>query len=175
MGLHRTQRLDCPPHLHRHIEIIYMVEGTGKVQIDQTEYIVSAGQIAITFPLQIHSYSDSNNLDSFLMLCDPDEFADLSEIFSTGRPTYPIIDVDKELTYALFEKALSVYQSDSKFKTEIAKGCLQVILSEALENLDMINHEPTDMTLVEKILNYCDNNYMQKISLVSCRAIKNVI
>lgn len=165
MGLHRTHRLDCPPHLHRHIELIYIVEGTCKIQVDQTEYIVSSGQATIIFPLQIHSYSESKDLDAFLVLCDPEEFADLAEIFSTGRPVCPIVDMDEDLVYAIFDKALTVYRSDSKYKTEIAKGCLQIVLSEILEKLDMVDHESTDMTIVEKTLNYCDNNYMQKISL----------
>ena len=165
MGLHRTSRLDCLPHLHRHIELVYIAEGTCRIQIDQTEYIVSAGQVAITFPLQIHSYSESNNLDTFLFLCDPDEFPDLEDYFSTKRPVCPIIDMDKDLMKTLFEKALTTYRGESKFKTEIAKGYLQVILSETLEKLNMINHEPTDMNIVERILEYCDNEYMNPISL----------
>ncbi|MBR5451813.1 MAG: AraC family transcriptional regulator [Clostridia bacterium] len=165
MGLHRTHRLDCPPHLHRHIELIYVVEGTSKVQIDQTEYIVSAGQFAITFPLQIHGYSDSNNLDSFLVLCDPDEFNDLSETFATGRPINPIIDLNDPLMIELFKKAIAEYHGDSKYKNEFIKGCIQVILSKVLEQIETADHEPTDMNIVEKILEYCDNEYMNPISL----------
>lgn len=165
MYINRNQRFGCLPHLHTHVELIYIAKGSSKVQIGQTEYIVGEGQIAIAFPLQIHGYQDLEDLEGYIIICDPNEFNDLAEVFSTGRPVNPIINIDNPLFLDLFQKAVSTFHGNSKYKNELSKGCVQVILAEVLEKIEMADHEPTDMNIVEKILEYCDNEYMNPISL----------
>ena len=165
MYINRNQRFGCLPHLHTHVELIYIAKGSSKVQIGQTEYIVGEGQIAIAFPLQIHGYQDLEDLEGYIIICDPNEFSDLAEVFSTGRPVNPIINIDNPLFLDLFQKAVSTFHGNSKYKNELSKGCVQVILAEVLEKIEMADHEPTDMNIVEKILEYCDNEYMNPISL----------
>lgn len=165
MYINRNKRFNCLSHLHTHVELIYLTKGSSKVQIGQTEYIVREGQIAIAFPLQIHGYQDLGELEGYLIICDPNEFSDLAEVFAKGRPVNPVIDIDNPLFLDLFQKAVSTFYSNSKYKNEIAKGCVQVLLSEVLEKLTLNDHEAADMTIVEKILEYCDNEYMNNISL----------
>ena len=46
-----------PPHLHSHIEIIYIEEGELYVTIDSTTKLMQKGDFAIAFPNRIHSYN----------------------------------------------------------------------------------------------------------------------
>lgn len=165
MMLKHTTAYSCIPHLHRYVEIVYIESGCTVAKIDQTEYRIREGHVAIAFPLQIHCYFDQTAVKGHLLICDPDEFPDLAEIFATRRPEYPICVAQDTNINKLFQAAVEAQKSDMAYKNEIVKGYVQIILSETLERLNLREHEPTDMNMVEKILNYCDNEYMHEISL----------
>lgn len=50
-----------PCHWHNEMELIYIKKGYGKVGIDLTDYTVSAGEIAIILPGQLHSIEQADD------------------------------------------------------------------------------------------------------------------
>jgi len=50
--------MEFPEHLHDHIEVLYVLEGSIVVQIMEKRQKLEAGDCAVIFPQQIHSYHD---------------------------------------------------------------------------------------------------------------------
>ncbi len=48
--------MDFPEHLHDHVEILFVLEGSIAVQIMEKEQELKTGDCAVIFPQQIHSY-----------------------------------------------------------------------------------------------------------------------
>ena len=46
------------PHIHSHLEMIFLTKGHSIVTSDQTEYCMKAGDCFLAFPNQIHFYHD---------------------------------------------------------------------------------------------------------------------
>lgn len=51
--------LEFPEHLHDHVEILYVMEGSIAVQIMEKRQELQKGDCAVIFPQQIHSYQAS--------------------------------------------------------------------------------------------------------------------
>ena len=46
------------PHLHKHIEIVYMLSGRTKASVDTELCEVETGDLLVVFPNKVHSYND---------------------------------------------------------------------------------------------------------------------
>ena len=47
--------LNFPPHLHSHIEMVYVFEGRCDIRVDGSDYSATAGDAPIVFPNCVHS------------------------------------------------------------------------------------------------------------------------
>lgn len=47
---------DQPPHLHSHIEVLYLTEGRMQMSINRERTVMEAGDLAIVFPNIVHSF-----------------------------------------------------------------------------------------------------------------------
>ena len=55
-------RLLPAPHIHTHLELVYLLKGSSMATVDGKEYLLEAGDIFLAFPHQIHSYLDLSTL-----------------------------------------------------------------------------------------------------------------
>lgn len=51
-----TAPIDYPMHIHQMLEIVHMLKGNITMGINQTQYSLQTGDIAVIFPNIIHSY-----------------------------------------------------------------------------------------------------------------------
>ena len=45
------------PHFHRHIELVYVIDGESYANADRKNYKLNKGDMFFTFPNQIHFYN----------------------------------------------------------------------------------------------------------------------
>ena len=73
--------LSTIPHIHTHLELIYMEEGSSIASVDNKEFLIEKGDLFLSFPNQIHHYHDQEAIQAFILIFAPDLFKDLKEIF----------------------------------------------------------------------------------------------
>ena len=73
------------PHIHPHLEMIYMQEGSSLALLDDKEFLIEQGDLFLSFPNQIHSYQPLSALKCSLIIFSPDLFSDLKKLFETAR------------------------------------------------------------------------------------------
>lgn len=159
-------KLTATPHLHTHLEMIYMVEGSSTVSADYREFSLNRGDLFLAFPNQIHFYHDHTSTSGYLFIFSQDIFPDLKELFHTMIPDCPVIKCGQlpDRIRESLHKIMLCNTSGSHFDEIAAKGLLLALLCELLPLLTLRPHRPgNDST--KSILTYCSEKYTEPLSL----------
>ena len=158
--------LSARPHIHPHLELIYLTEGSTIATVDGKDFLLKNGTFFLTFPNQIHFYHDQTPVQGYIFIFTPEIFKELKEIFRTKVPTSPIINMKHDFTEItqVLKLIISKNESDSIFDKISAKGLLLALLGELLSSTEFID-VPTDYDNVKNVLLYCSENYTEPLSL----------
>ena len=158
--------LQYPPHIHPHLEMIYVKSGISRVTVDNKAYPLKEGDLLLVFPNQIHFYQDETPIDACMMIFVPDLFTDLNEIFQKKSPVSPILHAD-QLPRDISEQLAKIHErlnTEDSFSRISAKGCLLSLLSELLPQMTLVD-APADQDSIKRLLTYCTEHYAEPLSL----------
>lgn len=82
-----------PPHLHRQVEIMYVISGALELTIEEQTHLLNQGDISITFPDKIHSLLTPKQSKVLLMVFDIEFLQDFRIAFTEFIPTNPVMRV----------------------------------------------------------------------------------
>lgn len=158
--------LSTIPHIHSHLELIYMEEGSCMATVDNKDFLIEKGDLFLSFPNQIHYYHDRSVVSGYLFIFSADLFKDFKEIFQTKVPYSPIIKCNQlplDLRSRL-KKIKTKNRSDSNYEKIAAKGYLLSLLAEILPLMNLVT-STTDHDSIKSILTYCSENYTEPLTL----------
>ena len=162
----RINRLLPKPHIHPHLELIYLKSGSSVVTLDNVEYRLGAGECFLAFPNQIHFYHDEEPVEGIMIIFSPDIFREFKEIFNMKTPISPIVKCDvtgRDVALQL-ETICEKIQGDLLFQETIVKGLFLAVLGELFSVMEFANN-PTEQDDIKRILAYCLENYTESVSL----------
>lgn len=162
----RIRKLLPKPHIHPHLELIYLKQGSSMVSLDNKEYLINEGDCFIAFPNQIHFYHDRAQIEGYMIIFSPDLFAEFKKLFYMKTPVCPILhreDMPEDAVLQL-EKIYEKRNSGSAFDDTVAKGMLLALLGEMFSTMKF-GDNPTDQEAIKRILAYCVEHYTESISL----------
>lgn len=154
------------PHIHPHLELIYLAEGSSIAHADNGGFLLEAGGLFLSFPNQIHYYQDQSPIRGYMMIFSPDLFADFEKIFEKQVPVNAVLRAEqlpKDMQQQM-EKILAIYRSDLPLKQIIVKGYLMAILAAILPVMPLTEVTANQDT-VKSLLTYCIENYTEPMSL----------
>ena len=161
--------LQFPLHIHPHVELIIIKEGTLTVQTANTLLNLVAGDIYIAFPNQPHGYKEGCELDLIMIIFDADICKDYIREFRYYSPLENIISIGKHLEIKHCIETIEYYcNSTSPDHQRVVQGYLSVILAHLFTHLTLVplvHDENSGDGKVEKILVYISKNYDKNISL----------
>lgn len=170
----REQTLDChiwrhpnyPLHLHKHMEFIYNANGDVEVVVAGKERIMQAGECALVFPYQIHSFASEGDVDMTLLIADMEYVGEFQKELS-----------DYELKNCFFHKnELSEYGQkilelvrmsayDKNIPYRLDKGLLLVLLADIFQSLSLVpKTKRADLSVAQKLLQYINENILQELT-----------
>ena len=159
-------RLYAMPHLHSQLELVLLKSGEARCIVDKKEYTIRAGDIAVVFPWQVHSYVRSQNAN-VLLLASSDIFAELGSYFCDCLPSDPIIrDAGDNAILKECIKKLTE-QQPCEFSYAEAKGYFLILLTEILRSFTLVKNDGRYTDTEKSILLYCDDNFKEELSLES--------
>ena len=152
-----------PLHLHKNVEITLVLSGEINITINQQDYSLSEGEIAIVFPNQPHSYTTKKNNQILLIFFDAAFPGDYTGDLLNYIPDSPILSKNEVIKNALI-MLCKLY--DEKVDRRLIKAYLSVILGHAMPLLSLQKADYTkDMNIIHKILTYIDLHYLEPITL----------
>ncbi len=154
------------PHIHSHLEWIYLEEGASVACVDGKTYEIEAGSVFMSFPNQIHFYQDRSPVKGTMIIFSPDFFPELTELFQNKTPFNPIIShslLPGDIAIQL-EKICAAVADTSFYGSIRAKGLFLALLGQILPCYSyMVN--PGSQDSIKNILLYCMEHYAKPLSL----------
>ena len=162
-------QLQCPAHLHRHIELVRMMDGEVDCYADARRYRVSGGDIFIAFPNQIHSYNSFGKEKYDILIISPDMIPEYSSLFESNLPKSAHIKASESeklnLLMDMLVAANAEVNEGKKYSEEKLKGILLTFFSELLSRVELYGPEPTELNAFKTVVDYCSKNYTNELSL----------
>ena len=82
------------PHVHSHIEFVFVINGNLKVKIADKSYDIYKNTVVAIMPYEIHSYKANDNCEVFIIACPVEYFNEYSKLISNKafNPPYTFYD-----------------------------------------------------------------------------------
>ena len=153
-------------HLHKQLELVYVLDGVTTIQIDDHIKELSKGELAIIFPNSIHSYESLHDNQILLMILDSELVGDFSDSLNKKQALNPFLtkeEIHPDILYLL--PYLMDYHNQS-LNRKLLKGYLSVIVSRIFEKLELVDSPlKTDADLVHRALDYINKHFTEPLTL----------
>ncbi len=159
--------LGCNAHLHKEIEIVYMVSGESIAYSDTEKYVIHEGELFFSFPNKIHYYKSVSQEDYIILIFSPDFFPDFSNILKKQAPISPILtkEVLPESIGGIMKYILESSRSERTFREEMVKGYINVLLAEVIPLFEYEDVQDTNTDMLSAMLGYCMQHYTDNFTL----------
>lgn len=162
----KIQKLSPIPHIHSHLELVFVKNGHSMVTLDNRQFHLQSGDVFLAFPNQLHFYHDIEPTEGYLFIFAPEILSEFKEIFHSKIPESPIWSSDELQTDLIdcFENISTYLSSGNEMDALIAKGYLLILIAEMFSKKKM-QDIPGDEDTIKRILTYCLENYTRPLSL----------
>lgn len=156
-----------PPHLHKSIECVYVLEGGLELGIGEELYHMNEGDFAIIFPELIHHYQvfDASGAKACYLMVLPALGGNYLNELQRKCPENPIIR--KEKIHPDIVYAITVLMKEKKNTNRmIEQAFFQIILARSMPCFQLIDKEEAGSDdLVYRAVSYISANFRESISL----------
>ena len=163
-----TVALDCSPHLHAHVEILYMISGRTHAYVDSDPYTVEDGDMLVVFPNKIHRFVDEYKDNKYILfIINPNLVPELEATLNTSTPVSPLIKgASQNKRLDLVARLLLEYGDfPEEQKDALMKGYLLSFFAEFTSMLELSSGKSYDNQALKAVVNYCTQNFTKDLSL----------
>ena len=160
--------LQCSPHIHYHLELVWLYEGPSQACVDSQIYELPEDSVFLAFPNQIHSYQSSHRESYSIMIVNPDIMPEFSHIFDNMIPENPVLEnisLRPELRSILERIHVEVEQTADKFTASKLRGLTMALFCELFRHMPLRDRVHGDSGTLKSVLRYCAQNFHQELSL----------
>ena len=156
------------PHLHNHIEIVYMISGRTRAAVDAEICTVEPGDMLVALPNKIHSYSDIDpSLKFVLFHIDPYAVPELAQKLLTMDAESALIKraASNERLSALVYMLADYDKFPADSRDMLIRGYLLSFCAEFMSMMDLSFARSDENQTMKSIVAYCSRNYTKELSL----------
>lgn len=145
------------PHMHKNIELVYVLTGSCTANADHNTYHLKTGDLFISFPNQIHYYDSSAGSEFYVLIFNADVLFGIKDVLFDNYPPNNVITLsDNDPLKSLF---LSTTESYGEYEKTIIVGLINQAVAELLPRLKLKPRIKTENATIQSILSYCEENY----------------
>lgn len=157
------------PHVHSHMEFVFVLQGTLMLSIGNREYPVSEGSLAIIPPYEVHKYRSPLPYECFILACPAEYVSEYRQILREQTFSPPVVPYAAN-TAALLPEMIRLcsgsnyieHGQQSSFKK---KALLYCCLSDLLQNASLEKSPSQELDLYRSAIVYISNHYTQSLGL----------
>ena len=159
--------LDCAPHIHPHIEIVYIKDGKTTCGADMQEYEAEPDDLFVSFPNQVHYYKGGHKHAFSLFIIDPEYIPDFYEIYGNKIPQVSLIkNISQYPTMkALLDTFSREYTENDESNEIVLKGLIYAFLGEIYYHSVFIEQILPEENSLKSVIKYCPENFKSNITL----------
>ena len=164
-------RLQCPIHMHYHVEIVYMKEGNSVAVVDGQEYCLPPDSLLVVFPNRPHTYVSTETEKYIISIISPNIMPEVVQLFDSYDPTCPVLE--NVSSYPELYQTLNLligFPTDGKAELGQRANVVRHGYAVALFG-QIFRHFPMEKTNVEcsrtmrTVVDYCVRNFNSELSL----------
>lgn len=163
------RNMSFPAHLHSDLECIWLKEGELTVTVNHCIHTLTAGEIFLAFPHQIHQYrtAPEKSCQGNLIICPGAACGDFRQTLTQNHPEYPFLPADlvhPDVTFAI----QSLVQSAPEIHKllPVIHAYMQLLLARTLPLLALTKNRdsqpPSQTTL---LVQYLSEHFTESVSL----------
>lgn len=160
-----THNITFPEHLHNHVEMLYVLEGTIEVSIGWERQTMNRGDCAVIFPDQIHSYLSATPNQTLIPIFDVSMAGPFLHSLQKYYPAHPFL-LAQELPA---DVPLALDRLNAPGITEdmpLGSAWIQVILASIFPLLELKETgAPETEDLVCRLVHYIMEHFKEPLSL----------
>lgn len=151
------------PHLHKELELIYVVKGESHLFVDNRKMTISDGDLFICFPNQVHCYESSSHGQYYLFTITPDFCIGIKDLLSDNVPESNILKLSKDDD--IIKSLISAVTYSGQFHETYHAGCINHALAMILQNISLNPRIKSNSATLQSIIRYCSGNFLSDITL----------
>ena len=158
-----TDYLSPRPHFHKHIEIIYVINGHANAFADNRQTVINTGELFVAFPNQIHYYEHSSKGQYIVAVFLPELVYGLENLLLDNIPKSNALP--KKAIGGCENLLLEYAEADGEFADSKRVGLMNLFLAQILPKYSLIPRVKTGNTTLQSVLNYCSENFAEDLTL----------
>ena len=151
------------PHLHKEIELIYVINGSAEGFADRKSVSLTTGDLFIAFPNQVHYYENSAVGKYLVLIFNPNIIFELKNFFYDNIPNNNVVNIDNKV--AILELLLKILQADGQYVRTVRAGLINQLMTCILSEISVKPRIKTDNSTIQSILGFCDSHFNEEITL----------
>lgn len=155
----------CPPHIHRQVEILYVLRGQCKAMVNSSSIILTDNQMAIADSYDVHAWQTLGNCQSEYFILPYNSLADFIDA-KQGRKLKTNYILDEALCLqfkTLFDLIRQHIQSPTRM---ILEGLAKTISGMVLDNIPLEKQSKKNQKfLLNEILEYIAEHFTEELTL----------
>ncbi len=158
------------PHLHKHLELVMLWEGSVLAVADSNEVMMQGGDLYLAFPNQIHYYYNQPGVQRHsILIVSPDLLPEFRREFTELLPVSPVLPgaCENPGIVACVKNLTAACAGETPYLDARFRGNMLVLLCELLESMPLRKKPAADVNICSDIIKYCYENYTEDISLES--------
>lgn len=163
-------------HLHRQLELIYVLSGSTTVTIEQKDFVLKPGEGVLVFPNQMHGLKNVEPGQNLLCIFEPDFCHSFRHFFQNKKPSHNAFSEEfltghSRIALEELTRLAAAMEKDRPTPSDVqryAEGYLTLLLADLLPTLPLQPGQSTDdLELEQRLLLYLDAHYTEELSLES--------
>lgn len=177
-----TKDKDFPPHSHEEIELIYVIDSTIDITINNQIYNLKPRDILFVSSQDIHSFNTPDGeCNRLVLLFKIPDIGDTLELFTRKMPQIPLISYDEKRTkekniHALLEKEIMNIIDEYKYKRSLytiaITSRIYNVLKIMTRNMEFVSKSSAytkqfykEVQAIRKVFDYISQKYHEPITL----------
>lgn len=158
----RRTNASYPPHVHSHIEFMFVLSGSLSLHIDDDPYTLEQDTMAVIMPYQIHGYTSNTECDMFVLACPPEYISEYKQLFH-DRVFSPCITRFSSMIRQVIEEIISSeVQNPFRYKALIYHS-----LGHFAVSCELVKRGVVEYDVYRKAIVYISEHYAENLSLES--------
>ncbi|MFG6367418.1 MAG: AraC family transcriptional regulator [Lachnospiraceae bacterium] len=152
-------------HMHRQVEIFYVLDGAIEITISSQKKLLKKGMISIAFPNMVHETHTPEHSLAVMIIFNHDFLPDFSVEFHTQHPLIPFItDLQNSERFSSLVSGLSE-STQKNTDIRIAKGYLYILTAIILSQMTLVRQKTISTGICQDISNYLNQHFTEELSL----------
>lgn len=173
----QSRRLACVPHVHSHIEFVYVLDGTLGVSVDNDSCVLTQGMMAAIMPYQIHNFEEIDHPEAFIIACPPEYITEYRQLLNE-KVFSPFFFYYDDMIQQLVSKAgltsmtnVAALKQQNSFKY---KALLYYTFAEFVNTCEIVPRKTFEFDVYRGAIFYISEHYAEDISLEQVAGKLNV-